>query len=95
MDNKPNKANTVLSQMLVQFEHRHQRPPQKVVVVPLACLALALQESLAPEWMGVPVECREVKEEEATLDPNLARSLAVFVRPEGRTGRLVCCDLKT
>ncbi len=81
--------------MLVQFQHRHQRQPQKVVVVPLACLALALKDSLAPEWMGVPLVCREIKEEEATCDPHLARSLAVFVRPEGRTGQLVCCDLKT
>lgn len=89
------KADEVLSLMLDQFQQRHQRQPQKVVLAPLACLALAVKGSLAPTWRGIPVECRDITEQEATLDVRLAKSLAVFVLPEDRTGRLVSCDLKT
>jgi hypothetical protein len=89
------KANAVLSQMVDQFRQRHQRPPDKVVLAPLACLALAVKQSLAPTWNGIPVECREIAEHEATKDRSLVKSLAVFVLPEDRTGRLVSCDLKT
>lgn len=89
------KATQLLSQMIGQFEQRHHRQPKKVVVAPLACLALAIKGSLAPMWMGIPVECREMKEEEATREASQAQSLAVFVLPEDRTGRVVCCDLKT
>lgn len=88
------RANAVLSLMVDQFRERHSRPPEKVVLVPLACLALAVKSSLAPNWNGIPVECREISEQEATDDRSQARSLAVFVLPEDRTGRLVSCDLK-
>ncbi len=89
------KADAVLSLMVDQFHQRHKRKPEKVVLAPLALLALAVKGSLAPVWNGIPVESREIAESEATKDKSLARSLAVFVLPEDRTGRLVSCDLKT
>jgi len=89
------RADAVLSKMLEQFQARHSRAPKKVVVAPLAALALAIKGSVTPEWMGIPVECRDIDEEEATVDKSLAQSLGVFVLPEDRTARLVCCDLKT
>lgn len=89
------KALEVLNQMVDQFRARHQRLPEKVVVAPLACLALAVKQNLMPVCQGVRVECRDIQEQEATNDRSLARSLAVFVLPEDRTGRLVACDLKT
>ena len=89
------KANEVLTLMVEQFRQRHQRQPEKVVLVPLACLALAIKGKLTPQWNGIPLECRDIAEQEATKERSLAKSLAVFVLPEDRTGRLVSCDLKT
>jgi len=81
--------------MVGQFQARHQRPPEKIVVAPLACLALAIKRSVAPLWQDIRVECRDIAENEATVEQAQARSLAVFILPEARTGRLVACDLKT
>ncbi len=89
------KANSVLSQMLGQYQQRHNRLPEKVVLAPLACLALAIRGQLAPTWRSIPLECREISEAEATKDRGKARSLGVFVLPEDRTARLVSCDLQT
>lgn len=88
------QANKVLSQMLKQFEQRHNRKPLRIVVTPLAVLALTIKRSLAPTWEGIPVESRELKETEATDLPSEAKGLAVFVLPEDRTARLVACDIK-
>lgn len=88
------KANAVLSLMVSQFQQRHKRQPERVILAPLACLALAVKGSLAPTWMGIPVICRDIAEQEATQDRSLAKSLGVFVLPEDTTGRLVSCDLK-
>jgi hypothetical protein len=63
-------------------------------VTPLAALALAVKRSLLPVWEGIPIECREVAEHEATNVEADAKALAVFVLPEDRTARLVACDLK-
>jgi hypothetical protein len=89
------QAEQILSQMLEQFRARHSRLPLKIVIAPLACLALAIKNSLAPTWQGVPVECRDIQESEATADRAQVRSLAVFVIPEDSKARLVACDIKT
>ena len=89
------QAQAILSQMVDQFQARHQRLPEKIVVVPLACLALAAKRSLAPLWQGIRVECREIKETEATKDRKLVKSLGIFILPEDHSGRLVACDLRT
>jgi len=88
-------AEKVLSQLLNQFEAKHKRRPARIVVTPLAALALAVKRSLRPIWQDIPVECREIDETEATNVDAEVRSLAVFVLPEDRTARLVACDLKT
>jgi len=88
-------ATAILSQMVDQFRARHNRKPEKIVIAPLACLALAVKQSLAPTWQGIAVECRDMEESEATADRRLAKSLAVFIIPDQDTGRLVACDLKT
>jgi len=89
------RAQTVLSQMVDQFQARHGRLPAKIVVAPLACLALAVKQNLAITCRAISVECREIQESEATAERSQAKSLAVFIIPEDRTGRLVSCDLKT
>lgn len=81
--------------MLGQFQARHQRPPSKIVLTPMALLALTVKKSVAPAWQGVPVICREIAGTEATVVKDEARSLGVFVVPSAATASIVCCDLKT
>jgi hypothetical protein len=88
-------ATTVLCQMVKMFNQKHRRPPCQIVVTPLALLALALKNSAPSNFGGVPVVCREIAEGEATDKSYEAKSLAIFVLPEDRTGRIVSCDLKT
>lgn len=89
------KASNVLSLMVEQFRQRHQRPPTQLVIAPLAALALAIKQSLAPDWDGIPVVCRDVSEAEVAAPGDTARSLAVFIVPEENVGTLRSCDLKT
>jgi hypothetical protein len=90
--NEPDSS--VLSLMVEQFATRHQgRLPKQIVLTPLALLTLAIKRSVAPYWKGVSVVCREIEEDEATTTNG--DSIAVFVKPEGQTARLVSCDLKT
>lgn len=35
--------------------------PEEIIVHPVALAALALKQSVAPKWNGIPVKCREVK----------------------------------
>ena len=51
----------VLSQLVEQFRAQHQRLPEEIVVHPVALAALALKQSVAPQWNGIPVKCRVVK----------------------------------
>lgn len=51
----------VLSLLVAQFQNRHQRLPEEILVHPVALTALALKRSVAPKWNGIPVKCREVK----------------------------------
>jgi hypothetical protein len=88
------RAKTVLTLLVNQFERRHGLLPQQIVLTPLALLALAIKGSVAPTWLSVPVTCREINESEATDDIALGKLLGVFVLPEERTGRIVACDLK-
>ena len=88
------RAKTVLTLLVEQFNKRHGHLPRQIVLTPLALLALAIKGSVAPSWLSVPVTCREIDENEATDDPSLGKALGVFVLPEDRLGRLVACDLK-
>lgn len=51
----------ILSQMVRQFQTKHNRPPDRILIDPLALVVLAQRRSVAPAWNGIPVECREVK----------------------------------
>lgn len=51
----------MLSQLVEQFQNRHSRLPEEIVVHPVALVALALKQSVAPKWKGIPVRCRDVK----------------------------------
>lgn len=88
------QAKPVLTLMVNQFVRRHGRIPRLIVLTPLALLALAIKNSVKPEWHSVPVVCREISETEATDDLNQGEALGVFVLPEDRTGRIVACDLE-
>lgn len=86
----------VLTQMVEKFQQRHGRPPLKIVVAPVALVALGLKQSLAPFWNGIPVECRLFDQNEVAskhVKPKV-RSLGVFVKEKRGRMRLVSCDLK-
>ena len=51
----------ILTQMIHQFEKKHQRAPLEIHVHPVALTALALVESVSPCWRGIPVRVLEVK----------------------------------
>jgi hypothetical protein len=51
----------VLTQLVKQFTERHNRLPDEIVIHPVALAALAIKQSVAPLWNGIPVKCREVK----------------------------------
>ena len=85
---------TVLSQMVAQFEQKHKRLPKTIVMPPLAALSLAVKQSLSAKCKGVPVMCRTIDENEATKNPKDAQSLGVYLKPNGTNAQLVACDLK-
>jgi len=51
----------VLTQLVNQFKERHNHPPDEIVIHPIALAALAIKQSVAPLWNGIPVKCREIK----------------------------------
>jgi len=51
----------ILSQMVQQFQDKHHRAPDRILIDPLALVVLSKRRSVAPRWNGIPVECREVK----------------------------------
>ncbi len=57
-------AEKVLTLLVNQFKTRHGgKTPKEIVVHPVALAALALKQSIAPRWNGIPVVCREVEPE--------------------------------
>lgn len=85
----------VLTQMIHKFSEKHGHPPVRIVVAPVALVALGLKKSVAPLWDGIPVECRHFGEEEVVSrshSPDL--SLGIFVRENRGRMQLVACDLK-
>jgi len=46
--------------MVEQYQQRHSRLPEKILIHPLALVSLGIRRSVAPLWNGIPVECREV-----------------------------------
>lgn len=84
----------LLERMLQQFEARHHRKPRQIVLTPMALLAMAVKAEAIPVVSSVRVTAREIEQNEATVVSSEAVSLGVFVRPDGKTGQIVSCDLK-
>ena len=51
----------MLSQFLYQFQQKHQCLPTEIVIHPVALAALAIKQSVAPKWQGIPVKCQEIE----------------------------------
>lgn len=92
-----NEKQKVLSQMVQKFQEKHGRPPLKIVVAPVALVALGLKKSVLPFWNGIPVECRLFDEKEVVSKHvrHKAQNLGVFVKENRGQMRLVSCDLKS
>ena len=84
----------LLPQMVEQFVKLHEgRLPEKIVIAPMAILALAIKRSLAPRCVGVPVEMRIPKDSEV-VEKGKGTKLGVFVkRQKLLTYSIVSCEL--
>lgn len=77
--------------MVGQFRDKHDgAAPTKIIVEPLALVALGIKRSVAPVWNGVSVECREVEPEEVVV-PGKGTKLAVVYDPQAN--QLVAAEL--
>jgi hypothetical protein len=84
--------------MVEKFREKHQRLPAKIVVAPVALVALGLKSSVAPVWNGLPVECRLFKEGEVVTraaKSGSAVNLGIFVKEKRGRFNLVACDLNS
>lgn len=91
-----NEKQKVLSQMVEKFRERHGKMPFKIVVAPVALVALGLKKSVAATWNEIPVECRLFEEKEVASKhvKSQVRSLGVFVKESRGRMRIVACDLR-
>ena len=58
----------LLTQMVAQYQAKHQKLPGRIVVTPVVLVFLALKRTIAPTWSGIPVECREIKAEDVAAN---------------------------
>jgi hypothetical protein len=79
----------ILSQMVEQYQNRHKKPPEKIIVHPLALVSLGLRRSVAPVWNGIPVECREIVQEDGKKG---GKCLGVSVEVKRKEATLVSFD---
>jgi hypothetical protein len=86
----------LLTQMVEKFREKHGRLPHKIVVTPLALVALGFKNSVAPTWNGVLVESRLFEDSEVASKHDRAKvsSLGVFSKEKRGRMILVACDLK-
>lgn len=82
----------LLTKMLAQYCETHGHPPRKIVVAPIASVALALKGSLSPIWAGIPVEFRLFNQDEI-VPPGSGSQLGIFLK-KGAKLALVACDLR-
>jgi hypothetical protein len=83
----------LLTKLIQQYAKAHQGSlPIKIVVEPLALVALGLKQSVAPSWGGVPVECRDFSENEV-VEPAKGNSIGVSF--DTRENQVVACSLYT
>lgn len=85
------KSDKLLTKMLEQFRQSHGGAlPVRIVVEPIALIALGIKKSAAQVWSGVPVQCREIEQREIRK-PGQGTSLAVIL--DTKTSHLVASDL--
>lgn len=93
MNSTNSKQAKVLSKMVEQFAKTHGgHNPKKIVVEPLALIALGLKLSVAPTWNGIPVECYDFSENEVTK-PEDGNTLGVAY--DTKISQIVACSLYT
>lgn len=82
--------------MVDKFHEKHGHPPLKIVVAPMALVALGLKKSVGPFWNGIPVECRHFDEKEVASKhvKTKVRYLGVFLKEDRGKLCLAHCDLK-
>lgn len=88
----PHNRKKPLSLMIRQYRERHGRPPKKIVICPVALMALGIMQSVGVKWDGVPVESRLFGEGDICLNGPV---LGVFSQRSGKTIQLRSCELKT
>lgn len=71
----------LLSQMVGQFQKRHKRPPERIIIHPLALVALGIRRSVAPLWSGIRVSCEEIQPRKLAGE---AKILGVYINTENR-----------
>lgn len=85
------KSASLLSKMVNQFKEAHGGAlPQRIVVEPVALVALGLKKSVAPLWQGIKVQCQEISEAQVRK-PGQGTSLAILL--DSKTSHLVASDL--
>lgn len=87
------KSKKLLSMLVDQFKLMHRgREPKKIIVDPLALVALGAKRSIAPSWNGIEVECREIGDKEMTK-PAGGTCLGIFM--DVPNSQVVACSLST
>lgn len=77
--------------MMDQFEKKHGRKPENIVITPYAAMALTLQQGMSAKCNGIPMVGKDFGEEDVCKEEgDVARNLGVFVFKN----RMVSCDLK-
>jgi hypothetical protein len=85
------KNEKLLSKLVEQFKVAHQGAlPERIVVEPVALVALGIKKSVAQVWEGVKVECREIGPKEPAK-PGKGTKLAVLL--DTKSTQIVACDL--
>lgn len=67
--------------------------PRKIVIAPVAAVALSLKSSLGPVWSGVPVEMRLFEKAEV-VQKGQGTQLGIFLKEAGGQLSLMACDLR-
>jgi hypothetical protein len=85
------KSASLLSKLIKQFKEAHGGAlPDRIVVEPVALVALGIKKSVAPVWQGLKVECREIDRKEV-VKPGQGTRLGVLLDTKG--SQVVACDL--
>jgi hypothetical protein len=51
----------ILTQLIEQYQAKHNRLPVEIILHPLTLPVLAKRRCLSPTWKGIPIICRELE----------------------------------